>query len=294
MRHFTAQGRRLFSMGMAAIALLILAQPSIAQDIPRPPEMPREQLRTTGKVLGIRGPLLQFETAEGEKWVVQIQARPQDVEYIGNAEAGFLKPGMLVRFTAKVNKRGDATEPVDQLTLFTLREGWPVGVVSAADLGGGEGPDLFESKEEAPAPKPAPKTVETPTYQVSGQIVKISRLGEMTISAGSANVKAKLDPEAKVSVDMADFSYVMPGDEVAVEGWYYPGRKGQGIATRVSVTAKEPLVDPKKKTRKPPMTEEPAGQKEEAAEGAKPVEEKAGDAKPAEAKTEEAKPAASE
>lgn len=271
--NFTVSVLRSFGcvVGLAALAMASLLVGSAVAQQPGAPQVPREQLRTTGKVLGMRGPLMQLENSEGEKWVLQIEANVQNLSFTGSAEPGFLRPGMMVRFNAKINKRGDATEVIDQLILFTPRPGFELGVISTTDLGGGASNELFAGGEEAPKPAPVPKTTEIPTYQVSGQITKISRSGEMTIAAGSVAVKAKLDPDAKVSVDMADLSLVRPGDEATIEGWYITGRKGQGWANRVSISAKEPLADPKKKVRKTPA---------EAAEDAK-GEEKPGDAKPA-------------
>lgn len=233
---------------------------------PGQPNIPRENLAASGVLKGARGAVLQMQTTEGEQWLVQVQpARPWDVNFTGAAEASFVKPGMLVQFSSKLNKRGQADEPVTQLIVFTMKEGYQLGVMSETNVSGGLSSGLFEEVEEQPKEKKAKvKLDENAVYRVAGQITKISRTGEMTVNAGGTTVKADLAEDAKVSVDVNDLAYARPGDKVEVRGWYYAAQKGKAVATQVSISAAEPLAGPKKKG--PPgakASEEPAGKGDE-------------------------------
>jgi hypothetical protein len=215
------------------------------------PNVPRENLAASGVLKGARGQVLQMQTSEGEQWLVQVQPnRPWDVTFTGAAEASFVKPGMLVQFSSKLNRRGQADEPITQLIIFTMKEGYQLGVLSSDAIGGGDAPSsgLFEEPAEKPKEKKAkPKVDENTVYRIAGQITKISRTGELTINAGGTMVKADLAEDAKVSVDINDLSYARPGDKVEVRGWYVAGQKGQAVGNQVSVSAAEPLAGPKKK-----------------------------------------------
>lgn len=227
-----------------------------------------ENLNTTGTIKGMRGGVLLVAGDAGEQWLVQLRARPQDVTFTGAAEPAFLKPGMLVQFTGKFNKRGQCVEPVGALTIFTVREGYAVGIAPEG-AGGIEGTKgLFGDAQEE---KPAAKKDEIVTYRVAGQLAKLSRTGEMTINAGGTSIKADLAENATVSVDVNNLSFVREGDAIELRGQYYPAQKGQAWATWVSISAKEPLAD--------------ASAKKKPLPGAK---------KPAEPATEEKKPAAAE
>jgi len=218
---------------------------------PQQPNIPRENLSASGVLKGARGQVLQMQTDAGQNWVIQVQPnRPSDVTFTGAAEPAWVRPGMLVQFSSKLSKRGQADEPITQLTVFTMKEGYQLGVLSDTAIGGGEGASsgLFEEPMEKPKEKKAKvKVDENTVYRVAGQITKISRTGEMTINAAGTTVKAELAEDAKVSVDVNDLAYAMPGDKVEVRGWYVAGQTGQAVGNQVSVSAAQPLAGPKKK-----------------------------------------------
>jgi hypothetical protein len=253
---------------VAFAALLAIPQAAQAQYAPMPPQVKPEQLKATGTIKAMRAGVLQVITDEGEPWLVQIRARPQDLSYAAAADTSYLKPGMLVRFVGTFNKRGQCLSPIGSLTIFTLREGYGVGIAPDSDASGGELNALFaEGKAEE---KPADKKDDSAAFRVAGKLTKLSRTGEMTINAGGKAIKANLAEKATISVDTNDLSNLREGDKIELHGQYYPAQKGQAIATWVSVTAKEPLSDAKKK----PRVEVPAAEKPATEEGAKPAEEK--------------------
>jgi hypothetical protein len=211
------------------------------------PNIQWENTELSGAIKGMQGSLIQVAAGGGENWVVQVDARPQDVVFQGTADPAFVKAGMLVEFKAKVNKRGQAAEPVTQLTIFTVREGRGVGVQADGAAAKGEG-DLFTSKpeeEKKPAPKGKP---EDPVYQVAGQITKLSR-GEMTINCAGTTIKADLDKEAKIQVDVNHLQWAQIGDKIDLRARYPMGQKaaGQGLATQLTVVGSTLLGEPKKR-----------------------------------------------
>ena len=46
-----------------------------------------------------------------------------------------------------------------------------------------------------------------------------------------------------VSLDLADLSYLRPGDKVELSGWHITGDKGRAWATRVTATAAASLSE---------------------------------------------------
>jgi hypothetical protein len=155
---------------------------------------------------------------------------------------------MWIRFTTKLTRRGDAQEPIATAEIYTPREGFGVGVYpEGADAGRGEAGPLFAPAEDE-KPKPEPKTKvrdEDMVYRVGGQVSRISRLGELTINAGGTSVKATLAEDAKLSVDVADLSFLRVGDNIEVRGWYPAGTKGRAIATQVTASSAEPSAAPR-------------------------------------------------
>jgi hypothetical protein len=210
------------------------------------PNIQWENTELSGAIKGMQGALLQVGASGGENWVVQLDARPQDVVFQGTADPAFVQVGMMVEFKAKVNKRGQAAEPVTQLTIFTVREGRGVGVQADGAAAKGEG-DLFASKPEED--KKAPKVKgDDPVYQVAGRITKLSR-GEMTINCAGTTIKADLDKEAKVQVDVNHLQWAQVGDKIELRTRYPMGQKaaGQGLATQVTVVGSKILGEPKKR-----------------------------------------------
>ncbi|WP_145083592.1 hypothetical protein [Anatilimnocola aggregata] len=211
------------------------------------PNIQWENAQLSGLIKGMQGGLVQVAAEGGEQWIVQVEARPQDIVFQGAADPSFVKPGMLVEFKAKVNKKGQAADPVTSLTVITVREGRGVGVIPEGGLSKGEAELFTENKpEEKKTPR---KVTEDATYLVAGQVTKLSRTGEMTINCAGTTIKADLDKEAKVAIDVNHLQYAQIGDKVEIRARYPMGQKaaGQGLASQIAVTGSKPLGEPKKR-----------------------------------------------
>src|SRR6185295_11710530 len=105
-------------------------------------------------------------------------------------------------------------------------------------------------KKEAPRPK-GDDTI----YRVAGAISKIGRAGDVTVNADGPQIKFNLAQECKISVDVNDVTFVAPGDKVTLMGTFIKGQPGEGIASKIDVTAANPLTDGTKKKPTKPVKE---------------------------------------
>ncbi len=265
---------RSFSHLLALVVALVTSLQVFGQNLEREP------LNTSGTLKGVAPGVIQIATGEGDLWLLKVEARQQDVTFSGTAEKTFLRPGMFIEFRAQVNKRGAVLEPVASLTVFTPSDARPPGIQEdgAADADAkalfGEGNDeKKEAKKPDPKEKKAAKAkVDDTVYRVAGAISKVGRVGDVTVSAGGAQVKFNLAEDCKITVDTNDLLFVSPGDKVTVRGWYYKGRPGEGVASTVEVIAAIPLTDGSKKKPTKPVKGDPKAEK--GAKGEKPAEEK--------------------
>jgi len=279
-----------FLAPFALLALCLAACQAFGQNLEREP------LSISGTVKGVAPGAFQVAVSEKEVWLIKIDPniKPQDITFTGNAEKAFLRPGMYVEFRAQVNKRGNVLEPVASLTVFTPSEARPAGVLPDGEAGGA-GALFGEAKEEKKDDKkPEAKEKKAPAkpkgddtiYRVAGAISKVGRAGDVTINADGPQVKFNLAQECKISVDTNDLTYVAPGDKVTVQGSSFKGQPGEGLASKIEVTATSPLTDGSKKKPAKPVKEPKTP-----AKGAKGAKEENGEKeeKPAEEKKEEAK-----
>ncbi|MBC7855582.1 MAG: hypothetical protein IAF94_19300 [Pirellulaceae bacterium] len=236
--------KRFFLFPLAFCAAVLTSHDAFSQNLEKDP------LKASGTIKGVAPGVLQIATGEGDTWLLKLEAKPQDVTFSGTAEKSFLRPGMFVEFRAQVSKKGVVAEPVASLTVFTPSEGRPPGV-DPDGAGGGDGALFNEPKDEKkPEPKAKKSTrlqADDTIYRVAGAISKVGRAGDLTVSAGGAQVKFNLAEDCKISVEVNDLSFVSIGDKITVDGWFLKGRPGEGAANKIEVTAANPLTDGSKK-----------------------------------------------
>ena len=207
-------------------------------------------LEASGTLEAVRGNVLEVKTPMLEIWHVQIDPQAK-VQVNGTAELDYLRPGLAVRFSGEIDKKGNLQGEVKDLEIFTPRKG---------DLG------LFETGAAEDA-KPV-RNAGAGSYQIRGKISKLKD-GEITVTAGK-KVTGKLASDAKVTVNVSEVTYAQPGDGVKVQGQYNdPNRPnaerripGRAIASEVSITLAKPLVSKFKKPASSPRTPRPKRSKE--------------------------------
>ena len=192
----------------------------------------RENVRLSGTLQGLRPGMMQVASDDGVQWIFQIQAKPQDIIYQATAEPEWVRPGMLVRFSGRFNKQGEAEQPISEITVFTPREGSRIGIFPESALNT-EG--LFESPDAEPTPSDGYSS-----YLVSGRFMGM-KAGKMQVVAGRS-LQVDVAENVEVQVDVSDYTLAKPGDKVEVGGWFMRGQPGRGMAERLSITAAEPLT----------------------------------------------------
>lgn len=80
-------------------------------------------------------------TAGNQPWIIKLDEKTS-ISVKGEGTEEMMRPGSVVRFYAKLNKRGMALEPISEITLMTPREGFTPMVEAAP-----EGEDKEESEE---------------------------------------------------------------------------------------------------------------------------------------------------
>jgi hypothetical protein len=281
------------------LSLLIVPAAVVFSAIARGQNLEQEPLALAGTLKGVApGGVLQVAANEKEVWNIKVEANPQDISFSGTAEKTFLKPGMFVELRGQITKRGVVMEPVSSLTVFTPSDARPVGV-EADGPAGGDGGGLFNDAKEEKKPDPKEKKAtkakgDDTVYRIAGAVSKVSRGGEVTVSAGGAQVKFNLAEECKISVDMNELTFASAGDKVNVQGWFYKGQPGNGVANRkVEITAANPLTDGSKKKPVKPAKESKTPAKgakgEKGDKDEKPADEPKGEGKKEEPKKEAGK-----
>src|SRR5262249_14311485 len=81
------------------------------------PATPQQKLDGAGRVEGVAAGALKVNV-NGMQGVVQPGAKCR-VEVTGLADPEFLRPGILVRFSAEIGKNGKATAPLNTLEIVT-------------------------------------------------------------------------------------------------------------------------------------------------------------------------------
>jgi hypothetical protein len=221
-------------------------------------DQPRENVSERGTFRGGFAGGFVFASDSNETWKVKLPARASEISFSGNAEPGFLRPGMKVTFSALMNKKGTVKEPVASLTVFTPQEAKDLGVwPESSEVGTNPLEGLFSAREVKDEPKPKGKkpVVEDQVCRVGGTL-KSLKGDRMVVIAGRMEVKCQLAENAKIRVSTSDLSFVQVGDKVEVDGWYYANARQAGLwANSVSVTAANPLTGEKKKGK--PAEDEP-------------------------------------
>jgi hypothetical protein len=148
------------------------------------------------------------------------------VSYTGEAKPAFLRPGMYIAFKATVDPKGDTTEKIEALSVFTPSLDKPVGLFPE---NGGAEPE--QSKK---APK---KTTESLRYEVRGKLMSYNpRDGRILVHALRGLVHGQLADDLKIPVEINDasfFAFAAAGDKVAAEVVPITRTRGQALALKI-------------------------------------------------------------
>ncbi|MFI4874880.1 MAG: hypothetical protein ACIALR_06065 [Blastopirellula sp. JB062] len=226
------------NLSLFHIALVVLCSASFVCAQPQPE---RQRFTLEGQIVGLQGSLLQVKGSDGTPWLLKVEVKPEDMQLSGTAEKGWIAPGMFVSFTGKFDGRGNSQEPVAEVTVFTPREGTPLGVTEEATIDGGS---LFGADTAKPKKKGAD---EISTYLVNGRVAGVARDGKLNVVAGGTRISVELAENAVVKVEVSDPRLIRPGDSIEAGGWYY--QRGKGVINGKLLVQAQPFKapeDPKK------------------------------------------------
>ncbi|MCA9265315.1 MAG: hypothetical protein KDA60_15750 [Planctomycetales bacterium] len=189
-------------------------------------------LKGKGELMDFRPGFLQVKDKEENVWILKVEAKPEDIVVEGTAEASWLQPGMFVRFTAQLSKKGQAEAPIEKLTVYTPRPDYVTGVIEEPN----EGAPFVFGEEPAAEKK---KTPNASSYLVAGQLVRVNG-NEILVNANGPRVTATIAAEPEIDVELlGDYSMVRKGDTVSFKGRAF--QLGQAVVDKVEVKATEPF-----------------------------------------------------
>jgi hypothetical protein len=217
---------------------VVLGAPALhAQRLPNQlrAAMRPKPLRGHGQLLAIRPGLMQVQGDDGQVWLMKIEATPDQVRVQGTAVAGWLKPGMWIRFSGTLDSAGVAQSPIQELFVFTPHPGLQIGVFPEVE-------PLGEDAAEQPAAKRTRRrrgALSEGRYLVAGRITSM-RDDELRVTAGNGTVRAKVAEHPNIRVDMmGDYRFAKSGDQVDYVGRFY--ETGKALVTEVTFTATTPF-----------------------------------------------------
>jgi hypothetical protein len=210
----------------------------------------------TGTLEAVEEGLIQIRDSKTEAWLLQIVAETK-ITIEGEAERDYLRPGLAVQFTGKIDKKGALQKPLGEIELFS-----PKGKLSIG---------LFPEGDDGPDAKPD-RTGSGGTFHIKGKLISF-RDGELVVSAGSRKISGQVADEFTVKVNLDDPSVAQNGDTVKVKAWYYDNSKpmpalnrlGKARAEEITITLAKPLAPSVKKNRPPEKAARPTGKSTKAA-----------------------------
>jgi hypothetical protein len=163
-------------------------------------------------------------------WRVSMVPNMTKLHVTGTLAASQLKTGMLAELTADFDEHGAVSQPIDGLAIISISADKRPGAFPAGGAVVGTGSDAGGKR---PAGKAGARVL-SGTYRIVGRLT-IGHKDLLTIQAGPNKVQFTLAENAKINVDMADFSFVTRGSNVTVSGMALPTRPGFIQATEVNV-----------------------------------------------------------
>ena len=181
-----------------------------------------QQFQGTATIVAIGERGLEVTDASGNNWRLAPEKNCV-VEVTGTADPSFLKPDMLVRFTAQFDKKGNATAPVNELEIVS-----PQAAMSSI-------------KQEIAGKKAVGASA---NGTVIGHIKTIKN-NQLTVQTTNGTYSAELGPNPSIKVNVSDFRWAQAGDKVDAVGYY--SQPGTAFAQQMRITLSSPLGEVSKK-----------------------------------------------
>ncbi|QDT06527.1 hypothetical protein K227x_49370 [Rubripirellula lacrimiformis] len=183
-------------------------------------------------VTEFKGALKSFERGmlivvreDGTEVMVQLPDDPSAFTFVAEAKPPFLRQGMLVRFSGTFTAAGQATAPIETVTVIQPPTGRLTGRAREMYTPGVHG-------ERRGRNEPVPATAQV---TVVGGLLGLDNTG-IAVQAGNIPVRAPMSPDAKIEIRFNHLSLAQENDPVSVSGFYQPPDDTKVKAERVTVT----------------------------------------------------------
>jgi hypothetical protein len=191
-----------------------------------------------GTLAGYQQGFLQIRDSKMEQWLLKIVPETT-VSVTGEAERGYLRPGLNIEFAAQFDKKGIIQGPIEEVEIITSPGKPALGLFVEGDDG---------------SPSKAVRTVSAGSYRVKGKLASFKD-PDITVAIGSKRITGTLGEEVKIKFTSDDPSLAEVGDSVKVSAWYYPAAKpvlnqaGRAVAESITITLAKPLAAAAKRGR---------------------------------------------
>ena len=196
-------------------------------------QIPKETLRTDGKIIGLFNAGYYVELDSGQKWTIFLPDNAQYVEVLGQAELRWLQRGAYVSFTGIFNSKGVAQAAIKDMQVFQPNKETKLGIQMDGIAGANK--ELFGGEKTEPSEQ-------TARYLISGRLVNIKD-SKMTVSGPGFQTTVPMADEVTIRVKMNNPTFARVGDKVEVNAWYYTPQAQlmRAKATSLKVTAALPF-----------------------------------------------------
>ena len=209
----------------------------------------------TGSMELYRPGYLQIRDSKMEVWILKIVPQTK-VTVDGEAEPDYLRPGLTVELTGKIDKHMALEEPIAAMELLTSQGKQALGLFPT-----GEGAD-----DTRPVRNPDPGS-----YRIKGKLASYKD-GQVVISIGSRRITGTVADDVAITFTSNDPHMAEPGDEVKVKAWYFDNTKpisaqnvaGRAYAEEIAITLAKPLAPSGRRAR---VSATKASTKEKTAKG---------------------------
>jgi len=184
-----------------------------------------EPFQALGTIEAIAPGKILILTQFNENWMIWLQPQTKLIT-VGEAKAEFLYAGLFVQFKAELDRHRNVTRSIEELTVITPSQEKTPGIYPL---------------EDAKADSPGRKTSAAGPCMIIGRISAL-RNDKLQIQVPQGTQLCQLSENAKIRLEVADYSMARKGDKISVMGLKMRGAAGQVQAVQVKIELAETLA----------------------------------------------------
>lgn len=243
MTHIAATGFKLSTCCFAVVTLLALVEesPIVAQD--KTPAGGLEIAEVEGTLQAVAGNRLKIKTEDGKDVIAVLDSRVT-LSYTGTAVSSFLRPRLMVRFTAPFDQAGVPKAAIQEIEIFRPAKQRRMSREKLQEQTPGIYPVTKENKKDKAGDKNKDKTTPPPAgsqnYRIVGQLRMIGQ-GKAQVLAGNRPLIVSIADDVAVTVASGDTTFCVQGDEISIQGLRDAARPELVKAQSVEIKGVKPL-----------------------------------------------------